>query len=298
MHKKGQRIDEIFEIGVSGTPRAGLLRDIRERLSKYKRPGTFYKKFFIITPNPEIILLGQADKEYKSILKNASYSIPDAVGVVQAIKFLGLKAPKSKMARIIVCFFQGMLVGLSTFVAKSWLYNPIAPIKGREFFVDLVRLANKKKWTVVLFGGVDGEAEKTKKIFLASYKGLKITAIDGPMLDNKGKPASKKDIQIEEDAIKEINKQKPHLLFLAFTPPKQEKWYVRNQKRLRIGAAMMVGGTYRYIIGKSKLPPKWLSQMGLEWVWRLITEPHRIKRIFTAFPIFPLKVYWYKVKNL
>jgi N-acetylglucosaminyldiphosphoundecaprenol N-acetyl-beta-D-mannosaminyltransferase len=58
---------------------------------------------------------------------------------------------------------------------------------------------------------------------------------------------------------------------------------------------MAVGGTFRYIAGMSKLPPKWMENFGLEWVWRLITEPKRFSRIFNAFPIFPLRIFWFKI---
>jgi N-acetylglucosaminyldiphosphoundecaprenol N-acetyl-beta-D-mannosaminyltransferase len=59
---------------------------------------------------------------------------------------------------------------------------------------------------------------------------------------------------------------------------------------------MVVGGVFSYISGKSKLPSKWMEKVGLEWIWRLITEPKRIKRIFNAIIIFPLLVFKKKLR--
>lgn len=57
----------------------------------------------------------------------------------------------------------------------------------------------------------------------------------------------------------------------------------------------MVGGTFDYISGKAKAPPKFLEKLELEWLWRLIREPKRLKRITSAVAGFPYKVFEYKL---
>ena len=94
-----------------------------------------------------------------------------------------------------------------------------------------------------------------------------------------------------------INKFMPHLLFVAFNNPKQEIWIRRNLPKLKVKGAMAVGGTFRYNAGLSELPPNWMESLGLEWAWRLITEPYRLKRIVNAVVVFPYKVFLYKVKS-
>ncbi|MEK7550393.1 MAG: WecB/TagA/CpsF family glycosyltransferase, partial [Patescibacteria group bacterium] len=74
-------------------------------------------------------------------------------------------------------------------------------------------------------------------------------------------------------------------------------WIYKNLSKLNIGGAMAVGGTFRYLSGFSKLPPKWMEKLGLEWVWRFLTEPKRIFRIFNAFPLFPIRVWIHKLKT-
>ena len=99
------------------------------------------------------------------------------------------------------------------------------------------------------------------------------------------------------DVIDKINKFAPEILFVAFGNPKQEIWIHKHLLELKVSGAMAVGGTLRYFAGFSILPPEFLEKAGLEWLWRLITEPTRIVRIFRAVVIFPLKVFIYKLMH-
>ena len=164
-------------------------------------------------------------------------------------------------------------------------------------FVDLIKFANKKGWKVVLLGDRENSAQNAAEVLVRSYKKVKLTAVVGPNLDDEGKPTTKEDASIQKNAVNTINSIEPHLLFVAFGAPKQEIWSDRCIKRLRVGGIMVVGGAFDYVSGKGKLPPNWMQKASLEWLYRLFTQPKRFKRIFIAFPIFPLKMFWYKVKN-
>ncbi len=217
-------------------------------------------KFSIVTPNPELILRSQTDKKLKKVLNSASLSVPDGFGLKFAIPSLGI-------------------------------------IKGRELFIDLVELSVKRNWKVFLLGGIDDEAAVSTKKLQKQYSKLQIKYFKGPMFDKDAKPMTKNDEKLEKEAIDEINSFKPQLLFVAFGNPKQEIWINEHLSELNIGGAMAVGGTLRYIAGLSKLPPDWMSSLGLEWLWRVITEPVRIGRILRAVIIFPLRCFIFKIKN-
>jgi len=146
-------------------------------------------------------------------------------------------------------------------------------IKGRELFLELLALARKKNWKVFFVGG----------------KGIKnVTA--GPMLDENAEPISDRDREIEIETIRKVNKFNPDILFVGFGAPKQEKWIHKWLPELEVGGAMAVGGTFDYVFGKAKPPPKWIEKIGLEWLWRVLHEPKRWFRIFNAVIVFPLKV--------
>jgi len=249
---------QILNIELSSTSKLRVLSFVRDSISHKS-------KFLIVTPNPEIILEAQEDKKLAKILNSADLALPDGVGLVLSAKILGFPA--------------------------------LNLIKGREMFLDLAKLANKKHWKIFLLGGRKDEAEAAAEILSRSLKGVKIAYSAGPELNQAGEPTTLKDRELEKDIVAQINNFAPQILFIGFGAPKQEKWTAKWYRKLNVGGAMVVGGTFNYISGRASLPPKWMENYGLEWLWRLITQPWRIVRIFKATVVFPIKVFLYKLKQ-
>ena len=251
----------------------------------------------ITTPNPEHIMLARKDRKLKNVLNQAEISLPDGVGLAAATKFNRMTAPEVPLVKPLILLIKGVVVGASVLVNKKWLYSELKPIHGRKMFLKLVDLANKKKWRLVFLGGVGEVAPKSAEILRKKYKKVEILAFTAPSLDQNGKIVSKEDLLKQKRIVDKINKFKPHLVFAGFGAPKQEKWLAEWLPKLSAGGGMVVGGTFDYIAELHKLPPKWMSDIELEWLWRLMTQPRRLKRILTAFPLFPLVVYQEKVRE-
>lgn len=221
------------------------------------------KPFFVVTPNPEIILRATRSQELARILNSAHLAIPDGVG----LKLAGVREI----------------------------------IPGRVLAEELVGEAGKRGMRVFLLGGKEGvAAEAAKRLlqkFQASSTKFQIQISNGPWLDENGRLVDREQEKIEKDTITKINKFKPHFLFVGFGPPKQEFWLSRNLPRLKVKVAMTVGGAFDYWAGKVPIPPKLVSQAGFEWLWRLFTQPWRAGRIFNAVIIFPLKLIWYRLTH-
>lgn len=272
----------ILDIMVDSTELVEVLATVEKKISHNSIELNTNVKFYITTPNPELILASTKNKELKKALNNADFSIPDGIGLAQAAKFLSFPGKNTFST-----FVQGLFVGLTTFVNKSYLTNYLPIIKGRELFLELVKLAVKNNWKIFLLGGLNNEAELAANHLISLYPNILISSFGGPQVTTK----------LSSDIVNKINSFKPHLLFVAFGNPKQEIWIHKNLSKLNIGGAMAVGGTFRYIAGLSKLPPKWMEKLGLEWIWRLLTEPFRLKRILNAFPLFPIKIWLSKLQK-
>ncbi len=101
----------------------------------------------------------------------------------------------------------------------------------------------------------------------------------------------------EEEAreiVARINAADPAILFVAYGSPVQELWTARH---LTARTGVMVpwggGGAFDFGAGERKRAPLFLQRVGLEWVWRLVREPWRVKRIWNAVAVFPSLVLRY-----
>lgn len=258
--KTAPKYGQILGINVFSTTTEELLTRVNNYLS-YNVTGIH--NFYIVTPNPELVLMAQTNPELKKALNSAELPVPDGTGLSWASRFL--------------------------------YKERLNIIHGRHLFYVLCDDLNKRSGRIFLLGGENGEAELAATKLRQKYPKLNVEAFQGPKLSLTGEPASSLDRKLQDAAIKRINDFKPDMIFVAFGNPKQEIWIYKNLKDLKTGGAMAVGGTFRYAAGLSKLPPHFVENLELEWLWRLVTEPRRFGRIFNATVIFPIKVILYKL---
>ena len=252
-----RKIVPILGIQVDSTSEERLLKKIDEFLENLSLKAHFEasSNLFVVTPNPEIIVKALKDPQLASILNSADLSLPDGTGIIVA-----------SMGKI------------------------ASRVTGIGFATRLVNLAKDRGWRVCFLGGDQNVSTLAKNRILQDTKvsnvpevskvseEFEILALEGPRLDQDGVPIDELNRRVELRTLVEINKFEPHLLFVGFGPPKQEKWVQRNRHELEAGAVMVVGGTLDFWSGKIARAPKILRLLGLEWLWRLIQEPSRWKR--------------------
>ena len=90
-----------------------------------------------------------------------------------------------------------------------------------------------------------------------------------------------------EKMNKEISKQKPDMVFACLGCPKQEKWVYENYKKYNAKVTVCAGATVDFLAGNVKRAPKWMSNCGLEWLYRFSKEP---KRLFRRYFIDDIKI--------
>ncbi|MBI4870116.1 MAG: WecB/TagA/CpsF family glycosyltransferase [Candidatus Riflebacteria bacterium] len=94
----------------------------------------------------------------------------------------------------------------------------------------------------------------------------------------------------EEPAIRdEINRLRPDIVLVAMGVPKQEFWIAENVRAMQCSLMMGVGGTFDVLAGTAVRAPVWLRSIGLEWLYRVAREPHRLTRIL-SLPVFVKEV--------
>ncbi len=198
-------------------------------------------KHWIATPNPEMVVKAQKDAEFRKTLNEADLAIPDGVG----LKLVGVK-------------------------------NRIA---GVDLMMDLVKLAADKGYTVGFLGGRDGVAVKARDRLLVKYPNLKVSLAQEEFYEQR---SSRINERISADRDPRESAKNPResidILFVALGHGKQEAWIVQNLDKIPVKVAMGVGGAFDYISGRVPRAPLLVRKIGLEWLFRLIIQPWRIKR--------------------
>ncbi len=145
-------------------------------------------------------------------------------------------------------------------------------IAGMDAFPDLIKLAAIHKLKVYFFGTTADMLKRIQEKIKELHPDLLIAGMFSPPFDKS----------LDNDAyINQINASGADIVFVALGCPKQEKWMATNSKRIR-APLLGVGGAFPVFAGVAKRAPKFMQQLGLEWLFRFFQEP---QRLFTRYLI-------------
>ncbi|MBI4035760.1 WecB/TagA/CpsF family glycosyltransferase [Candidatus Daviesbacteria bacterium] len=142
-------------------------------------------------------------------------------------------------------------------------------ISGTDFMEELIKLSAEKGFVIGFLGGKEGVAERTVERLKKKYPGLKVNFIN-----------SGGDVNKEGKTTANLTVPPLDILFVAFGHIKQEKWIADNLAKIPAHVSMGVGGAFDYLSGSIPRAPKWVRSLGLEWLFRLVMQPWRVKRQF------------------
>ncbi len=159
-------------------------------------------------------------------------------------------------------------------------------ITGADGLPQIAERAAERGWRLFFLGAAPGIAEKAAAKLCARHPKLHIVGC------HSGGPEAK----LEDEIVARINESGADLLFVAFGAPTQEKWIARNSTRLQVAMAMGVGGALDYLAGVVPRAPLWVRRLGLEWLFRLMRQPWRWRRML-RLPQFVLAVLLDEITN-
>ena len=200
----------------------------------------------IVTPNPEQVVQQEANPAFRQALLAADLKIPDGTGIVWASQWLARQNDKVVIAE---------------------------RVTGVDVIGDLLDEPALKKTRMMIIGG-RGYDQKISQL------GKNIVWSEA--YQNAAAPTELE----EKKVIAQLQKEKPEIVFVAFGAPAQELWLVEHRQLLeKVGVkiAMACGGAFDFLLGILPRAPKWIQQLHLEWLFRLILEPWRIKRQLRLF---------------
>lgn len=244
------------------------------------------EKSFVTTPYSEFLYHIFQKPKLLSIFNKADFAVADGIGIFLAKKYLELPLTfKNYWLKILQAGWQlkytlASIIFYPTFV-KSALPEKIV---GADLIWDLAKLASENNLSIYLLGGFNTTAKVTSDKLQVTYKKLKVAGYSNKNPDDL-------------TTVDDINKSGADILLVAYGPLTQEKWISENLEKLNVKLAIGIGGTFDYIAGVKKAPPKIIRYSGFEWLWRLITQPYRFKRIINATFGIIFGLWRYKVFN-
>ena len=205
------------------------------------------KKRFIVTVNPETLMMSESDKEMAQILEDKSVSfIPDGIAVVKAARILNNDVKER--------------------------------IAGIDIATYLLEEANRKGYSLYLFGAKEEVIDSLLTVIKNEYPNIKVLGYSNGYVDNRDK------------VMKEVIKLKPDICMVALGIPDQEKLIYKYLNKFDKGIFIGVGGSFDVLSGTKKRAPKIFIKLNLEWLYRIVTEPKRLKRFWNNNIKFMFKI--------
>lgn len=209
----------------------------------------------ISTLNPEILLQAKDNEDLQGAINNSNLNIADGIG----IKFAFLRYGQKLKARY----------------------------SGVDLMWDILHIANDKNLSIYLVANKDGLStwRETQDAIFKVYPNLQITGLDMnyDIVHDK--------LEIPDQVWSDID-----IIFLNLGAPHQELFLqsIKDAQNSTFRLGVGVGGAFDYISHKVARAPQWMRTCGFEWLFRLIKQPHRFKRIFNAVIIFPIYIIFTK----
>jgi len=225
---------------------------------------------YVVKPYSEFMPRARSDERIRDVLNGAALCLADGAGILWAANYLSLTGGRAR------ALLQFPLSLVSLVLRPSALRRPLPEaMAGVDFTWEMLRALAESGRSVYLLGGT---AEELAGAVQAIRERLPSLTITGSRDGYFRSPDT-------EAVVEAINAAAPDVLLVAMGFPRQEKWIAANLTRLNVRVAVAEGGSFSFISGATRRAPRWLRRVGLEWLFRLLRQPSRLRRQL-ALPVF------------
>lgn len=149
-------------------------------------------------------------------------------------------------------------------------FRHVERVYGPDLMLALCEHSVDRGYRHFFYGGAEGVAEQLTARLKAQFPGLQVAGVYAPPF---------RPLTPDEDAqiVQMINAANPDVVWVGLSTPKQERWMAAHVERLA-SVLIGVGAAFDFLAGCKPQAPRWMQRSGLEWCFRLATEPRRLAR--------------------
>lgn len=231
---------------------------MREALEAIDKLILENRNAFVVTPNVDHIVQLEKGGELCEVYKNANLILADGKPLIWISK---------------------------------WYGTPIKEkISGSDLFPLLCEHAAKRNYRIFFLGAAKGVAAKAAENLSKRYPGLQIVGTYSPPMGFEKNTSELLNIE------KKIKRAAPHILIVGLGCPKQELFIFHNRERLNVPISLGLGASLDFEAGNIRRAPKWMSDYGFEWLFRIFQDP---KRLIKRYLFDDCKIFYmiFKYKN-
>lgn len=192
---------------------------------------------YVVTANADFVAQAYRDDELREILFFACRVVCDGMPLVWLSRLFGNPLPER--------------------------------VAGSDMVFHLFKLCARRKFRVYFLGSDSATLNEVKFALRKKYPGLEICGSFSP-------PIAPVEAWPNEEIVAAIQQAQPHLLLVAVGCPKQERWIARYSAEAGVPLSIGIGASLDFISGKQVRSPRWMQRTGLEWLWRLFSDPRRL----------------------
>jgi N-acetylglucosaminyldiphosphoundecaprenol N-acetyl-beta-D-mannosaminyltransferase len=183
------------------------------------------------------VMESQADQDLRAIHNRAGLVTPDGMPLV----WVGRLKGQRQMTRV---------------------YGP-------DLMLALCERAAEKGYRHYFYGGAEGVPEQLAEALRVRFPGLQVAGTYSPPF----RPLTPEE---DADVVSMINAADPDIVWVGLSTPKQERWMAAHVSRIHAPVMLGVGAAFDFHTGRKPQAPGWMQRNGLEWLFRLLTEPKRL----------------------
>jgi N-acetylglucosaminyldiphosphoundecaprenol N-acetyl-beta-D-mannosaminyltransferase len=161
--------------------------------------------------------------------------------------------------------------------------HDVSRVYGPDLMRNVCQLSTEKGWRHFLYGGEAGDPEILKSKLEHQYPGIQIVGTYSPPF----RPLTEKE---DYEVVEMINAISLDIIWIGISTPKQEQWMKAHLGSTNARVMVGVGAAFDFLSGRKMEAPHWIQSLGMQWAFRLFTEPKRLWRRYVQYPLFVVLV--------